>query len=189
VLQETITAKSPFVRATRAETVSAILTEAAPSLKQFDPAIPAELDQVVKRCLNKEPDQRFQSAGDLAFHLRQILNTLSSPSATTQVGRRAARFNGRTAQAAAAAVVVLLFLSAFGHWIGARRSSVVRPQFKSIAVLPCRTTLVIRSKIFCRRHDGFSDCRPRENQRHESHLTHLRDAIQKLEKIVARNCE
>jgi len=135
VLQETITGKAPFVRATRAETVSAILTEAAPSLKQFDPSIPAELDQAVKRCLNKEPDQRFQSAGDLAFHLRQILNTVSSAGARTQVSRRVARFNGRTAQRAAAVAVVLLFLGAFGYWIGARRSS-VRPQFKSIAVLP-----------------------------------------------------
>lgn len=136
VLQETITGKSPFVRATQAETVSAILTETAPSLKQFDPTIPAELDETVKRCLNKEPDQRFQSAGDLAFHLRQILNTDSSASARMQLMRWVARFNGRTAQTAAAVVVVLLFLGAFGYWFGARRSSVVRPLFKSIAVLP-----------------------------------------------------
>jgi serine/threonine protein kinase/tetratricopeptide (TPR) repeat protein len=133
VLQETITGKEPFVRATRAETVSAILTEAAPSLKQFDPSIPAKLDQAVKRCLNKEPDQRFQSARDLAFHLRQILNTVSSADARTQVS---GGFKGRTAQAAAAIIVVLLFLGVFGYWIGARRSSIVRPQFRSIAVLP-----------------------------------------------------
>jgi serine/threonine protein kinase/tetratricopeptide (TPR) repeat protein len=136
VLQETITAKNPFIRATRAETVSAILTEAAPSLKQFDPTIPAELDQTVKRCLNKEPDQRFQSAGDLAFHLRQILNNVSWASATTQVRQRAARFNGRAAQTAAAVVVVLLSLATIGYWVGTKRSSFVHPQFKSIAVLP-----------------------------------------------------
>src|SRR5262249_5143369 len=135
VLQETITAKNPFMRPTRAETVSAILREAAPSLKQFDPTIPAELDQAVRRCLNKEPDQRFQSAGDLAFHLRQILSNVSPTNATTQVRRLAARFNGNSAQRAAAAVAVLLLLGAFGYWIGARRS-LVRPQFKSIAVLP-----------------------------------------------------
>jgi serine/threonine protein kinase/tetratricopeptide (TPR) repeat protein len=136
VVQESITGKSPFARATRAETLSAILTEAAPSLKQFDPAIPAELDQAVKRCLNKQPDQRFQSARDLAFHLRQILNTFSTPSATTQVRRRSARFNRRSIQASAAAVVVLLLLIAFAHWTATKPSSVVRPQFKSIAVLP-----------------------------------------------------
>jgi len=134
VLQETITGKNPFVRATRAETVSAILTEAAPSLKQFDPTIPAELDQAVKHCLSKEPDQRFQSAGDLAFHLRQILNTVSSASGRTQVRRRVTRFNARTAQTAVA--VVLLLLGALGYWIGARHSPVVLPQFKAIAVLP-----------------------------------------------------
>jgi len=101
VLQETLTGKSPFARRTRAETVSAILTETAPSLRQFDATIPVELDQVVKRCLNKESDQRFQSAGDLAFHLRQILTTVSLPNKTTQVRQLAAHFRGRTAQAAA----------------------------------------------------------------------------------------
>jgi len=136
VLQETITGTNPFVRATRAETVSAILTEAAPSLKQFDPTIPAELDQAVKHCLSKEPDQRFQSAGDLAFHLRQILNTVSSASGRTQVRRRVTRFNARTAQTAAAVAVVLLLLGALGYWIGASHSPVVLPQFKAIAVLP-----------------------------------------------------
>ena len=136
VLQETITGKNPFVRATRAETVSAILTEAVPSLKQFDPTIPAELDQAVKHCLSKEPDQRFQSAGDLAFHLRQILNTVSSASGRTQVRRRVTRFNARTAQTAAAVAVVLFLLGALGYWIGARQSPVVLPQFKAIAVLP-----------------------------------------------------
>jgi eukaryotic-like serine/threonine-protein kinase len=134
VLQETITAKSPFMHATRAETVSAILMEAAPSLKQFDPTIPAELDQTAKRCLNKEPDQRFQSAGDLAFHLRQILNNVSSAGAA-QVRQRAPRFNGRAVQTAAAAVVGLLFLATLGYWFATTRSSVVSPQLKSIAVL------------------------------------------------------
>jgi TolB-like protein/Tfp pilus assembly protein PilF len=134
VLHETITGHSPFVRPTVAQTVSAILSEPPPALKAFDAAIPAELDQVVKRCLNKEPDQRFQSAGDLAFHLRQIVNTVSPPSATTQVVRGAARFHRRSMQAVAAAVVLLL-LGAFAHWIGPR-STVAQSNFKKIAVLP-----------------------------------------------------
>jgi serine/threonine protein kinase/Tfp pilus assembly protein PilF len=135
VLQETITGKSPFLRATQAETVSAILTEAAPSLEQFDPTIPAELDQAIKRCLHKEPDQRFQSAGDLAFHLRQILNGVSLRTASGHVRRKTALFNRRF-KAAAAAFVFLLLLSPFPHWIRVKWSSFVRPQFESIAVLP-----------------------------------------------------
>ncbi len=129
-----ITGHSPFARPTPAETISAVLSEPPPALKAFDAAIPAELDQVVKRCLNKEPDQRFQSAGDLAFHLRQIFNTVSPASSTTQVVRRAARFHRRSVQAIAAAVVLLL-LGAVAHWIGPR-STVAHPNFKKIAVLP-----------------------------------------------------
>ena len=135
VLQETITGKSPFVRATRAETVSAILTEAAPSLTQFDATIPAELDHAVKRCLNKDASQRFQSAGDLAFHLRQILNSTSAPSVAMQLSRWRRGFPEHRTRAAAV-VMVLLLLSALGYWIGGKRASVVRPQFKSMAVLP-----------------------------------------------------
>ena len=133
VLHEAITGHSPFVRPTAAETVSAILSEAPPALKAFDAAIPGDLDEVVKRCLNKEPDQRFQSAGDLAFHLRQILS-VSAPGATKQVVRRVGPVHRRSVQTVAAALVLLLF-SAFAHWIGTR-SRVAHPTFKKIAVLP-----------------------------------------------------
>src|SRR6266853_2865180 len=71
------------------------------------------------------PNQGLQSAGDLA-----------SPAETiTQVRRLGVRFHGRAAQAAVAAVVLLLFLGAIGYWSSQRRS-LLRPQFKTIAVLP-----------------------------------------------------
>ena len=136
VLQEMITGQRAFARSTPAETISAILKEDPPSLMGFDAAIPAELDQVVTRCLNKEPDQRFQSAGDLAFHLRQILSSLSTPKTTPQAVGRDARPAARSAKAIAATVAFLL-LGAFGfYWSGVRKATVGRPQFKSVAVLP-----------------------------------------------------
>jgi TolB-like protein/DNA-binding winged helix-turn-helix (wHTH) protein len=71
------------------------------------------------------PTQGLQSAGDLA-----------SPAGTiTQVRRLAVRFHGKAAQAAVATVVFLLFLGAIGYWSSQRRSR-LRPQFKTIAVLP-----------------------------------------------------
>jgi len=71
------------------------------------------------------PNQGLQSAGDLP-----------SPTETiAQVRRLAVRFHGRAAQAAVAAVVLLLFLGALRYWSSQRRS-LLRPQFKTIAVLP-----------------------------------------------------
>jgi serine/threonine protein kinase/Tfp pilus assembly protein PilF len=134
VLQEMITGERPFSRSTLAETISAILKEDPPSLMEFDVSIPTELDQVVKRCLNKEPAQRFQSAGDLAFHLRQILSSVSPPKPIT-VGRDRRRTGRRVM--GIAVVLVLLLLGAFAfNWTTVRKAIVARPEFKSLAVLP-----------------------------------------------------
>jgi eukaryotic-like serine/threonine-protein kinase len=136
VLQEMITGQSPFGRSTPAETISAILKEDPPSLLVFDAAIPAELDRTVRRCLNKEPDQRFQSATDLAFQLREILGSASLPKPATQAVGQGARYAGKSVKAIAAAVVLLL-LSAFPFYrISVRKAIVSRPEFKSVAVLP-----------------------------------------------------
>jgi len=136
VLQEMITGARPFSRSTLAETISAILKEDPPSLIGFDAGIPSELDQIVKRCLNKERDQRFQSAGDLAFHLRQILSSVSLPKPAVKAVGKDGRPTGKRVKGIAAAVVFLL-LGAFAfNWNSARKVAIARPGFKSVAVLP-----------------------------------------------------
>jgi hypothetical protein len=47
--------------------MTAILKEDPPSLAQSAPATPPALQRVVNRCLEKNPERRFQSASDLAF--------------------------------------------------------------------------------------------------------------------------
>jgi len=136
VLQEMITGQRPFSRPTPAETISAILKEEPLALMAFDPAIPTELDQAVKRCLNKQPDQRFQSAGDLAFHLRQLLSGVSPTRTTSQAGGTEAAPAGTRAKLIVAATVLLLLGALAIYWPSLRRAPGARPQFKSIAVLP-----------------------------------------------------
>jgi serine/threonine protein kinase len=136
VLQEVITGQRPFSRPTPAETISAILKEEPLALIAFDPTIPTELDQAVKRCLSKEPGQRFQSAGDLAFHLRQILSGVSPAWATRQARGREAASPGTRAKLIAAATVLLLLGGLAVYWPSLRKALGARPQFRSIAVLP-----------------------------------------------------
>jgi len=70
-------------------------------------------------------NQGLQPTGDLAAPAKAII----------QVRRLVVRSHGRVAQAAAAAVVLFLFFGAIGYWSSQRRS-LLRPQFKTIAVLP-----------------------------------------------------
>src|SRR5207245_8529713 len=69
VLYEMLSGQSAFRRATRADTASAILKEDPPDLLATGHNIPVTLDRIVRHCLEKNPEERFQSARDLAFQL------------------------------------------------------------------------------------------------------------------------
>ena len=79
ILYEMVVGQRAFQRDTEADTVSAILNEEPPSIAQLSPDMPLALERVIRRCLEKNPEQRFQSASDLAF----ALEALSEPGTST----------------------------------------------------------------------------------------------------------
>src|ERR1039458_10012796 len=85
ILYEMVTGKQTFRKPTSAETMTAILNEEPPSISQIAPASPPGLQRVVHRCLEKSPEQRFQSASDMAF----ALDALSDSTVTTSTGSHA----------------------------------------------------------------------------------------------------
>jgi adenylate cyclase len=88
VLYEMATGRHPFRRDSGAGTLGAILHEPPPPL---DPAsgYPASMERVLSHCLEKDPGDRFQTAGDLAFALESILSELRHPAASAGAGRDA----------------------------------------------------------------------------------------------------
>jgi serine/threonine-protein kinase len=72
VLYEMVTGQCAFGRETGAETMTAILREDPREIADSGKVIPLELQRVIMHCLEKSPEQRFQSARDLAFDLRAI---------------------------------------------------------------------------------------------------------------------
>src|SRR5271170_4753367 len=69
ILYEMLTGKRAFQKPTSPETMTAILNEDPPDISQVVLSPPPSLQRVVHRCLEKKPDQRFQSASDLLFAL------------------------------------------------------------------------------------------------------------------------
>ena len=82
ILCEMVMGQRTFQRATEADTVSAILNEEPPPITQLSPDTPSGLERVIRRCLEKNPEQRFQSASDLAFALEALLDPAWSMSGT-----------------------------------------------------------------------------------------------------------
>ena len=83
VLYEMVAGAHPFPGTTTAEVQAAILKEEAPNLSQANPKVPPLLEHLVSRCLEKRPEDRFQSARDLLFALEE----LSSGQVTTRPPR------------------------------------------------------------------------------------------------------
>jgi serine/threonine protein kinase len=86
VLYEMISGTRAFQRETAADTMTAILTQDPPELTGSRPDFPASLDRIIRHCLEKNPNERFQSARDIAFALEALAGT--SPSTCRQPGAR-----------------------------------------------------------------------------------------------------
>ena len=80
ILHEMVTGKRTFRKLTSADTISAILNEEPPSITRVAPHTPPALQRIVQRCLEKNREQRFQSASDLAFALEALSDSaITSP--------------------------------------------------------------------------------------------------------------
>jgi len=69
VLHEMLSGKCPFSRDSAADVISAILKEDPPDLPD---SVPPPVDRLVRRCVAKNPEERFQSAQDLAFAILNL---------------------------------------------------------------------------------------------------------------------
>ncbi|MEK7830822.1 MAG: serine/threonine-protein kinase, partial [Acidobacteriota bacterium] len=82
VLYEMVAGERPFAGETGAEVIAAILKEDPPRLAESVKDVPPELERIINHCLEKQPEQRFQSARELTADLRTMLGgsgQLTSP--------------------------------------------------------------------------------------------------------------
>ena len=111
ILYELLSGRKAFKRDTSSDTIAAILKEDPPELTQSGRNVSPALDHVVRHCLEKDRENRFQSAKDVAFALSEAFS--SSTAAVTSGGHMAAAPPRSTTKiAAVAAAVALLVLAA-----------------------------------------------------------------------------
>jgi serine/threonine protein kinase/Tol biopolymer transport system component len=115
ILFELLAFKRPFDRETVHETLTAIIREDPPDLAVEAPDTPPSLRLTVQHCLEKRPDDRYQSARDLGFQLAS-LSTISQPAITGEAPPPA-RANLRWPLFAAVVVGSLLAGGFAGRWL------------------------------------------------------------------------
>ena len=72
VVYEMATGKKAFDGKSQASLIAAILEKEPPAMTSLQPMTPPALDRAIRRCLAKDPDERWQSAGDLCRELKWI---------------------------------------------------------------------------------------------------------------------
>jgi Tol biopolymer transport system component len=98
VLYELLTGRRAFAAPTAVETMSAVLKEEPPPAAETRPDLPLEVEQLVLHCLEKRPEDRFQSARDLAFDLVHVAGASGrGPTAPAPAPRRTLRAGAATA--------------------------------------------------------------------------------------------
>jgi len=122
ILHEMLSGKRAFHGGTAVETMSAILKQDPLELSKTNRNIPPALERIVRHCLEKNPAERFQSAGDIAFDL-ESLASLSSASPVIRPMQRSRLSRMLIPVLAAILLVIAAFL------LGRRTAVVTQPSF------------------------------------------------------------
>ncbi len=80
LLYEMATGQRPFKGATQVSLLSAILKDTPPPITELRGDLPADLARIIRRCLDKDPERRYQTAKDLRNDLRALQDDTASAS-------------------------------------------------------------------------------------------------------------
>ncbi|MFN2384720.1 MAG: protein kinase [Thermoanaerobaculia bacterium] len=127
VIYEMVTGRRAFSGESAAETLVGILREEPKDPADLAPDAPESLARIVRRCLYKDPERRFQSACDLSFSLRDVLTSGAAERTPRRTRNRPILLS---TVAVVAALGALLLLSR------GSLTSPAAPPSRSLAVLP-----------------------------------------------------
>jgi eukaryotic-like serine/threonine-protein kinase len=78
ILFEAVTGKKPFAGESIIKSLHMVVYEPAPPLADLNPTTPAELQRIVRRCLEKDPDDRYQTIKEVAIELKHLRRELET---------------------------------------------------------------------------------------------------------------
>ena len=124
LLYEMLTGRRAFRGDSHVETMNAILKEDPPEFADAGATIPAGLGRIVRRCLEKQPDERFHSAHDLGIALETVSDASSSIAASPAEAPAPAK--RRRSPLAAALIALLVGAASVAAYVAGQQSGTAR---------------------------------------------------------------
>jgi Tol biopolymer transport system component len=132
MLYEMVSGKRAFHRETPADTMSAILKEEPSDLSETNRNVSPALERIVHHCLEKNPEQRFHSASDIAFDLEHLSGGTSTSASGKMAAIPAAAPNSKLLVAIAVAAVIALAMLGVGWRMGKAGIVTAIPEYKQV---------------------------------------------------------
>jgi Tol biopolymer transport system component len=129
MLYEMVTGHRAFARNSAAETLSAVLRDQPKTPSDMVSGVPREMERLILRCLQKEPDRRVQHMGDVKLELQEIKEESASRSATI---RQSAQGRHHRWLAAALGAAMLLGAVSWSWWNSRRSEELPRPRLVTL---------------------------------------------------------
>ncbi|HUP45716.1 MAG TPA: protein kinase [Thermoanaerobaculia bacterium] len=124
ILYEIVTGRRAFQSDSIVDTLHKIVHEQPPPVLDTNSSLPPDLERIVRRCLAKDPDDRYQSIKEVAIELRDVLRGSSAP----EVRPRSRSWRRWSLYAAA-----LLAVAGLSAWLISRQSDSSRHKFTPLA--------------------------------------------------------
>jgi len=142
VLYELLSGRRAFHADSPVESLNAILKHEPEDLTSTDARINPQLEKIVRRCLEKKPERRFQSASDLSFAL-EALTATSEPVSTTESLRHVQREVKTTVWLSWVLAGVMLMAALLMTWLYFGRQTTNDLRLAKLLVLPPTNTFLM----------------------------------------------
>ena len=118
VLYRALSGERPFKGDSSVETMSAILRDEPPTVTEIRSALPNHLGRIVKRCLEKDPERRYQSAKDVRNELARLREEIESARGVASTDSSREKEASGLWRWAAAGLAVLVAVAGTTFWLG-----------------------------------------------------------------------
>jgi eukaryotic-like serine/threonine-protein kinase len=138
VFYEMITGQRPFSGSNPTETIDKIVHSQPESIIRFNYNAPQELERIIRKCLEKDPERRYQSAADVLIDLKNLKRDLDSSNVNQQIERATTETIGGSKRNYWIPAALLMIAAVIGGLFFYRSYYGTDKAIHSLAVLPFR---------------------------------------------------
>ncbi len=138
VFYEMVTGRKPFSGSNPTETIDKIVHSEPESIARFNYSVPQELERFIRKCIEKDPDRRYQSAADILIDLKNLKRDLDSLNIKQQIERAPTERVVSNIRNYWIPIALIIIAALIGGFIWYRSHSLNNREIHTLAVLPFR---------------------------------------------------